>query len=515
MRRFFFFQLLCWCVAALQLNAQAKPNVVFIFIDDLRPDLGCYGNAVVKSPHLDQLAGKGALFTNEYATVPTCGASRFGLLTGRYPAEKAALGNEAAEKIISGKPQGASPETFIEQFRRNGYHTVGIGKISHSADGYLYGYTEPRSNKPELPNSWDEMLFNAGKWQTGWNAFFGYADGSNRQGKKGQVKPYEAGDCDDDGYPDGLTANLATEKIRTLAQSNQPFFLGIGFFKPHLPFTAPRRYWDLYDEASIPLTPSPNIPEGVNPASLHQSGEFNQYKSGDEAASLSTPLSDNYARKLRHAYYAAISYVDAQVGKVLEAIRKNGLDKNTIIVVWGDHGWHLGDDRVWGKHTVFEWSLRSAFIVKTPGSNNGVVRNEIVSAADIYPTLMELCGLKMPYRGDGESLAKLLQQSPVPSWRNTAISYFNKGISIRTPRYRYTQYFREATPVIELYDHLSDPRENKNSAAENPKIVAEMQQRWQKEIENARKIYKARQRNNGTDTQKAMGNTTRLVKQLS
>ncbi|MBO9617964.1 MAG: sulfatase [Niabella sp.] len=488
----YFFQLLFYCAIAVRLSAQTKPNIVFIFADDLRPDLGCYGNTIIKSPNMDRLAGEGILFTNQYAAVPTCGASRVSLLTGKYPAEKAALENEAAEKMISGKPPGIAPETFIEQLKRNGYYTVGIGKISHSADGYLYGYSEPRSNKLELPNSWNEMLFNPGQWKTGWNAFFGYAGGFNRQGKKGQVKPYEAGECNDEGYPDGLTANLAVEKIRALAATGQPFFLGVGFFKPHLPFNAPRRYWDLYDEATLTLTPSPDIPSGVNPASLNQSAEFNQYKLGDEAASLSAPLSDAYARKLRHAYYAAISYIDAQVGKVLEALKENNLDKNTIIVVWGDHGWHLGDDRVWGKHTIFEWALRSTFILKTPAMKKGTVRKEIISATDIYPTLMDLCKLKMPYNGDGESFARLLRHPGATAWRNTAISYFNKGITIRTSRYRFTRYFREAMPVVELYDHQQDPWENKNIAAAKPEVVKEMEHTWEKEIRQAQKMYEGR-----------------------
>ncbi len=208
----------------------------------------------------------------------------------------------------------------------------------------------------ELPNSWNEMLFEPGKWGTGWNAFFGYADGTNRNELKGETKPYEGADVNDESYPDGLTANLAIKKLKELAVKDQPFFLGVGFFKPHLPFNAPKKYWDLYDESKIPLTPSPDIPNNVNPASLHASGEFNGYKLGEEKAALSKPLSDAYARKLKHAYYAGVSYIDAQVGKVFNELKQLGLDKNTIIVVWGDHGWHLGDDRVWGKHTIAEWS---------------------------------------------------------------------------------------------------------------------------------------------------------------
>lgn len=459
--------------------AQQKPNVLFICIDDLRPDLGCYGNQEVHSPNIDAFAAKAAVFKRQYVVVPTCGASRAALLTGHYPRVKAALSNDAMEKMIAGKPRGEKPETFVENLRRNGYYTVGIGKISHSADGYVYPYTAPRSNQLELPNSWNEMLMDAGKWQTGWNAFFAYADGSNRQSKKGEVKPYEAGDGNDEAYPDGLTAALAVKKLKELAGKKQPFFLGVGFFKPHLPFNAPEKYWDMYDESKISLTPSPGIPANVNPASLHPSAEFKSYKAGEEKPSLEGPVSDAYARKLRHAYYASVSYIDAQVGKLMAALKENGLDKNTIVVIWGDHGWHLGDDLVWGKHTIFEWSLRSALLIRTPGMQNGANIERVVSAVDIYPTLMELCRVKTPEGTDGASFAGLLS-SQKADWRDLAYSYFKQGITVRTPRYRLTKYFRKEAPTVELYDHDKDPYENKNIAAEQPELVAELMKEWEK-----------------------------------
>lgn len=459
--------------------AQQKPNVLFICIDDLRPDLGCYGNQEVHSPNIDAFAAKAAVFKRQYVVVPTCGASRAALLTGHYPRVKAALSNDAMEKMIAGKPRGEKPETFVENLRRNGYYTVGIGKISHSADGYVYPYTAPRSNQLELPNSWNEMLMDAGKWQTGWNAFFAYADGSNRQSKKGEVKPYEAGDGNDEAYPDGLTAALAVKKLKELAGKKQPFFLGVGFFKPHLPFNAPEKYWKMYDESGISLTPSPGIPANVNPASLHPSAEFKSYKAGEEKPSLEGPVSDAYARKLRHAYYASVSYIDAQVGKLMAALKENGLDKNTIVVIWGDHGWHLGDDLVWGKHTIFEWSLRSALLIRTPGMQNGANIERVVSAVDIYPTLMELCRVKTPEGTDGASFAGLLS-SQQADWRDLAYSYFKQGITVRTPRYRLTKYFRKEAPTVELYDHDKDPYENKNIAAEQPELVAELMKEWEK-----------------------------------
>ena len=452
-------------------NKQAL-NVLFIFIDDLRPELGCYGNSYIHSPNIDALASKATIFKNQYVLVPTCGASRVSILTGMRPRKTEDLSNDVLELRRSyQKPDKTVPESFVDNFRRNGYYTVGIGKISHSPDGYIYKYLEPKSNIAELPQSWDEMLLDAGKWGTGWNAFFAYSNGTNRNTLKGEVKPYENEDVTDEDYPDGLTANLATKKLQELAGKGKPFFLGVGFFKPHLPFNAPKKYWDMYDESKIALTPSPGIPKNMNAESLQESGEFNGYKNGEEKASLSKQVSDQYARKLRHGYYAGVSFIDAQVGKVINELKKLGLDKNTVIVLWGDHGWHLGDDRVWGKHTLSEWSLRSPLIIKLPGVQQGSVCEKIVSAVDVYPTLMELCGLAMPVKTDGKSLMPLLKNPKNTGWNNIAYSYYKKGITMRTDNYRLTKYFRKEAPVIELYNHKTDPFENRNVAAAQMDIV--------------------------------------------
>jgi arylsulfatase A-like enzyme len=357
---------------------------------------------------------------------------------------------------------------------------VGIGKISHHPDGLVYGYMEPSSDKLELPHSWDEMLFDPGKWETGWNAFFGYADGTNRNTLKKEVKPYECADVPDEAYPDGLTANLAIKKLNELKGKAQPFFLGVGFFKPHLPFTAPKKYWDLYNEDELPLAPFAAIPENSSKRSLHGSNEFNQYKLGEEKASLNSAVSDAYARKVRHAYFACVSYVDAQIGKVLQELEDLGLADNTIVVVWGDHGWHLGDHLVWGKHTIFERAVKSTFIIRKPNDKGGKKIEKIVSTTDIYPTLMELCNVPVEHPLDGNSLTGLMQNPNDSSWRNTAYSYYRNGISVRTDRYRLNKYFRDGTTEIELYDHKRDPNETKNIAAETPEVVNQLLPLWEK-----------------------------------
>lgn len=467
--------LLCSCSTNnSEEGAEQKPNILFIAIDDLRPELGCYGNEHIKSPNIDKLASQGYLFTNHFVNVPTCGASRHCLLTGQLPVSKAHIKNSITSLTTSLQEEQEIPESFIHHLKRSGYYTVGIGKITHHPDGYVYGYLEPKSEQLELPYGWDEMLNEDEKWGSGHNAFFGYADGTNRNTLNKEVKPYELADVADEGYIDGLNSNLAVKKLGELKEKGQPFFLGVGFYKPHLPFTAPKKYWDLYNEDELPIAPFASIPENSSRASLHKSNELNQYKLGEEKASLDAPVSDAYARKLRHAYFACVSYVDAQVGKLMAELEKQGLAENTIVVIWGDHGWHLGDQLVWGKHTVFERALKSAFIIKLPADSHGKTINKIVSTTDIYPTLMELCGTPVSHSLDGTSLTGLMKNPDDKNWRNTAYSYFRNGISVRIDGYRLTKYYRNKSPTIELYDHEKDPNETINIESESPELVNQL-----------------------------------------
>ena len=276
---------------------------------------------------------------------------------------------------------------------------------------------------------------------------------------------------DDEGYPDGLILNSAVQELKKLKAQRKPFFLGVGFFKPHLPFNAPKKYWDLYDRSSLPLADDPFIPKNVHPSSVGNMGEFNNYKLSDEKPSLDQPISDEYARKLIHGYYASISYIDHLVGKLIGELKSLDLDKNTVIVLWGDHGWHLGNDRKWGKHSLFERALKSALIIKLPGEKHYNPKiKAIVESVDLYPTLMDYCGIKPPYELDGESVLKLIQSKETDS-ENLAFSFWKNGVSMRTDRYRLTQFYRAESPQIELYDHTSDPSENNNIALSHKKIV--------------------------------------------
>jgi arylsulfatase A-like enzyme len=446
-------------------SAAPPPNILFIAIDDLRPQLHCYGCEEMKTPSIDRLAQEGRLFTRHYVQVPTCGASRCALLTGRYPAQPEHYGNNAF--LALPRSAASAVSTLPGLFRSQGYHTASIGKITHSPDGMT------DSGEPELPFSWDEVGVPTGRWRTGWDAFFAYADGSTRI--PGETPATERANVPDDGYPDGLIAEAAIEKLHELKE--QPFFLAVGFFKPHLPFNAPSRYWELYDDAGMPPAPNADAPIGVDPAiSLHKSGELTPRYTGLKQAGV---VDEEEATRLRHAYAACVSYVDAQVGRVLDELDQLGLNDNTIVVLWGDHGWHLGEHGVWGKHSLHEVALRSPLIVRVPQQPHaGEPSGAIVESVDVFPTLVELCGLSVP-QVDGKSFAAALKD-PAADGKEAALGFWAGGRahSLRTERYRLTEWRDRADPArvaqVELYDHHSDRHETKNIAADRPELVEEL-----------------------------------------
>ena len=437
---------------------ETKPNILFICVDDLRRELGAYGS-VVKTPNIDRLASQGSLFFQHYVQVPTSGASRASMLTGHFPKDKSDLSNEACRTRLSDKPEGEIPETMFHHLRRNGYYTVGIGKISHYVDGCLYGYEAPKTEKPELPYSWDEMLFDAGKWGNGWNAFFGYADGSNRQSRKKQVKPYECADVADEGYPDGLTANLAVKKLNELTAKNEPFCLAVGFFKPHLPFTSPKKYWDMYEREQIPLATNPYYPSDL-PKKVEPSKEIFSY------ARVTDTNEEAFQREAKHGYYACVSYIDAQIGLILDELEKLGLDKNTIVVFLGDHGWALGEHTFWGKHTLFDKATHVPLIVRVPGMETGSTQS-MVSFVDLYPTLCELCGLPKPEgQLQGKSLVPILKD-PEASVQSEVYIQWEGGDNLVNNRYNYAEWVKPEKTIRMLFDHQEDKDENHNIASQS------------------------------------------------
>ena len=453
----------------------APPNILFIAIDDLRPQLGAYGESIMQTPNLDRLAAEGRLFTRHYVQVPTCGASRYALLTGTRPHLPEHLNNAAFENLLPREEQ-EQPESFAHLFRRNGYYTASIGKVSHTPDGRLFEYDGTGEGRLEMPFSWDKVWGPVGKWETGWNAFFGYADGSNRNMERGAYPAYESAAVPDTSYPDGL---IAEEAIRTLREvGDRPFLLAVGFFKPHLPFTAPKKYWDLYDRHAIDLSPNPEAPDGIVEESLHPSNEMFRNYAHAVKGGAGVRIDDDQARLLRHAYYASVSFADAQAGKVLDELDRLGLRENTIVVVWGDHGWHLGDHTLWGKHATFERALRSTLIVQTPGMPHpGAPANGIVETLDLYPTLAELAGLAPPEGLGGASIVDILN-TPDRAGKDAAYGYWRNRRTIRTDRYRFTLYEDGQT---ELFDHQTDPHETANIAGQFPDVVSALAAQLEKQ----------------------------------
>ncbi|MDE0840176.1 MAG: sulfatase, partial [Kiritimatiellae bacterium] len=313
-----------------------RPNVLFIAIDDLRPELGCYGNFWIKSPNIDRLAAEGTLFSRAYCQVSVCGASRASLLTGLRPTQKRFRNFDThVEK------DAPSAMTLPEEFKNNGYHCISNGKIFHHPEDTAERSWSETPWRPEISNI----------------AFFA-PDSKNMihpKSKRGPV--FESPDVPDNAYKDGQVAEKTIEDLKRMKALDKPFFLACGFIRPHLPFYAPKKYWDLYDREEIALADNQYRPQN-SPKSLKGSGEFRKYHNRNIKLN-----SDEWHRDMRHGYYACVSYVDALLGRVLQTLDELELRENTIIVLWGDHGWHLGEHNFWGKHNVMHLSTRSPMII--------------------------------------------------------------------------------------------------------------------------------------------------------
>lgn len=444
---------------------RARPNVLFVAIDDLRNDLGVLGAPEARTPSLDAFAATARVFANQYAQVPTCGASRCALLRGRYPSEPSQIGNNAILATHARWGDANLPQWF----RTHGYQTLALGKITHYPGG-LAG--KNWAEKPEeLPGAWDRSWIPDAPWKSPQAMMHGYASGQPRI--PGKTPPWEAGDGPDTQYPDAWVAADAVATLRRLARSEQPWFFAVGLFKPHLPFAAPSRYFDLHAKDADPgpaVTARP-----VGPSSWHPSNEFrlNYAHHGKD------PESDpEYARLIRRAYAAATSYVDAQAGRVFAALEELGLADNTIVVVWGDHGFLLGEHAVWGKHCLYDRALQSPLMIRTPHLlRAGEVSKAIVETVDVFPTLADLCGLPAPAGLDGRSLRVQLDDPSAPSTK-PAVGYWTEGRrTVRTERWRLTDHPPGKSgdkAGVELFDYQTDPDEAHNIAADHPRIVAQL-----------------------------------------
>jgi len=454
--------------AAPRNPAPTKPNVLLICIDDLKPTLGCYGDALAKTPHIDRLAARSVRFDRAYCNQAVCSPSRNALLTALRPQTLGIY--DLGTNVRASRPDVI---TFPQHFKAHGYRTQGLGKIFHVGHG-----------NHEDEASWSVPHFKAKS--------IGYALKENqaptREGAlfdnrspaslpKGAA--YESADVPDNVYGDGAIADEAVRRLETLAtQPGRPFFLAVGFLKPHLPFCAPKKYWDVHDRSAFPLPALSAPPAGAPSFAPTTWGELRNYKGMPEQG----PVDADTTRTLIHGYYAATSYMDAQLGRVLDALDRTGLATNTIVVLWGDHGWHLGDHGMWCKHTNYEQAARIPVLVHAPGMTEGRASGALLESVDLFPTVATLAGLPPPPGLDGTSQADVVRGAAAGP-RNHVIHVYPRGQgllgrAIRTDRYRMVEWKRigadATTAEYELYDYRADPAETRNLAAERPDVMAEL-----------------------------------------
>ncbi len=449
----FFLALLSACSIPGQAKKNKKPNVLFISVDDLRPELACYGAKHIQSPNIDKLAQKATIFEKAYCNVPVSGASRASLLTGVRPTfTRFKQFSDWADKST---PNHLSLPRFLKEA---GYTTISIGKVYHNQPDDLAGWTE-EPIRAETDGMMQDFITPES---------IEIIKKLSKNGKEGNGPAFEMADCHDTAYIDGKTTMLAIEKLKQLKKNKKPFFLGVGYLKPHLPFNAPKKYWDMYDHNSIALANNPFHPQNIPKGFIHNSPELRMQYSG---VPTSNPLPDDYSRKLRHGYYACVSYIDAQIGELLNALDKLGMADNTIIVLFGDHGYNLGEHSIWTKHTNLDVSLKSPLIIKAPGMKANKTQG-IVEFVDIYPTIVNLVGLNTPKHCEGKSMVPLMKNSNA-KWQNEIFAWWRNGLTIRTPQFIYTEWMNEKTldrQARMLYDHNVDPDENIN-VAEDPKYI--------------------------------------------
>ena len=450
-------------------QAAKRPNVLFISIDDFRPELSCLGESVVKTPNIDRLAARGTIFSRAYCAMSMCNPSRSSLLTGLRPSTLGIYDQETHFRSIL-----PNAMTLPQLFKNNGYEAVGIGKIFHNNLPDPTSWSRP---EPKLPLYYDYMDSGTrahlmARRQSAYK--IGRTDAFIGSYMRGPAT--ECFDAPDNIYRDGAIADTAVGLLREL-RTKQPFFLGVGFFAPHLPFVAPKKYWDLYQRDEIPMAPNYFLPKGAPLFAMNPLTELNCHEDFVTAPNPTEALlPEAQARLLKHGYYACVSFVDAQIGRLLDVLAALGLRDNTIVVLFGDSGWKLGEHGGWSKLTNYEIDTRTALVISAPGQERpGGRADGLVELVDIYPTLAELAGLTPPAILEGGSLAPLLSHPERP-WKSAAFSRFPRGFtnrfmgrSMRTERYRFIEWrdwYEDTLVATELYDHQTDPQENVNIAGD-------------------------------------------------
>ena len=468
MRSLFYLSLGFMFTGCSSQSPDTRPNILFIMVDDLRGELGVYGSEHALSPNIDNLAAQGSRFTKAYVSVPVCGASRASLITGMR-----ALPDRFINYYTSVEIDAPDATTIFETFKDNGYHTVGYGKIFHnSQDTASKSWTSGSAWIPGMDQVSER------------NIPHDYQLPENIALKKstGLGPATEIFDGPDDSYFDGQLALKAIDTLSELSAGDAPFLLAVGFVKPHLPFNAPKKYWDLYSRDQFSLADWDTLPEGAPIQAYHEFGELRDYSDTpsriayDEKFTFDTsvkafrqknskPVSDELAQRLIHGYHASVSYVDAQVGLVLDQLETLGLAENTIVVLMGDHGYSLGEHGLWCKHSTFDVATKTPLIIKSPGMPKGNVVDGLVEFIDIFPTLTQLAGIGTPEQVAGMSLVGALKDPDAPT-REAVFPRYHSAEAIHTGRYTLTQWFDAGDNVAEqmLYDNEQDPDETQNLA---------------------------------------------------
>lgn len=435
-------------VIPVVLNAtnHTKPNVLMIVVDDLRPELGCYGVDAIKTPKIDSLANHSLLFYNAYCNAPVSGASRASMLTGLYPKfpERFTHAYTYAEKDA---PNAIS---IPQWFKDNGYYTISNGKVFHNVDDHSSAWSETpwRVNMEGYESYW--AVYNK------WELWMSDVSGRTIHPKTMRGPFYESANVPDSAYQDGKVALKTISDLRRLKEIGKPFFLACGFWRPHLPFNAPEKYWDLYERDDIPLADnfyrSKELPQQVKAPT-----EINAYGGVVEDESA-----EDFQRLAKHGYYACVSYVDAQIGLLLNELQSLSLAESTIVIIFGDHGWHLGENSFWGKHTLMRRSTQVPLIIKVPGKKRGK-STAMVELVDIYPTLCDLAGIPKPKEQlQGSSFAPVFDDSEFKTKEAIFVQWGN-GNNAVNDSYSYTKWVINGDIEAEmLFDHKNDPKENHN-----------------------------------------------------
>jgi iduronate 2-sulfatase len=448
-------------------EAATPPNVLFISADDMRFELGAHGAPWVQTPHLDRLAAQGAILLQAHCQYPQCAPSRASVFTGRRPDT-----TRVYDVFAHFRPALPDVVTLPQLFKQHGYSARAFGKVYHTNLDDAASWSVPHE-EPQLPPIHYANAATAARIAEKVAAAARMPGLTPRQRAQAAYGPaWEAEDLPDSAYHDGQVTDRAIAALGEYARQNAPFFLAVGYRKPHLPFVAPKRYWDLYDPAQLPLAVNPGFPDGAPPCGPVDGGEFRAY---ENMPAYPTPMPDAEARRLKHGYYACVSFVDAQVGRLVAELDRLGLANNTLVVFWSDHGFHLGEQAHWGKWSPYEWDTRSPLLLCGPGVPAGVATPALIEFVDIYPTVAELAGLPAPQGLEGVSFAPLLRDPGRP-WKSAVFSQVLRfrpegnlmAVTMRTERHRLTRWTDESDRArvhfIELYDRTTNPDEMRNIA---------------------------------------------------